>query len=186
MIVQHGAQFILLHKSIVFLLIIHSASFIWIEISTSHLIVTHSAHTTIHCSNIQYNILHDSFNYEAAVCGGIPIIHSLHSDFLADRITKIRGIMNGTVSTCACACVCECECVCAPLFTSPFHSTQLYFIQPSHTLTVSSFLILTAFSPDSQSLSFSLVQTNYMLCKMEDEGAAYGDALKGTYRQCNA
>jgi hypothetical protein len=31
------------------------------------------------------------------VCGGIPIIHSLHSDFLADRITKIRGIMNGTV-----------------------------------------------------------------------------------------
>ena len=38
-----------------------------------------------------------SFNYEAAVCGGIPIIHSLHSDFLADRITKIRGIMNGTV-----------------------------------------------------------------------------------------
>ena len=40
-----------------------------------------------------------SFNYEAAVCGGIPIIHSLHSDFLADRITKIRGIMNGTVRT---------------------------------------------------------------------------------------
>eukprot|EP00596_Hydrurales_sp_CCMP1899_P003918 CAMPEP_0119039076 /NCGR_PEP_ID=MMETSP1177-20130426/8382_1 /TAXON_ID=2985 /ORGANISM="Ochromonas sp, Strain CCMP1899" /LENGTH=446 /DNA_ID=CAMNT_0007002507 /DNA_START=140 /DNA_END=1480 /DNA_ORIENTATION=- len=57
-----------------------------------------------------------SFNYEAAVCGGIPIIHSLHSDFLADKITKIRGIMNGT--------------------------------------------------------------TNYMLCKMEDEGADYCDALK--------
>jgi homoserine dehydrogenase len=38
-----------------------------------------------------------SFNYEAAVCGGIPIIHSLQTDFLADKVTKIRGIMNGTV-----------------------------------------------------------------------------------------
>ena len=27
------------------------------------------------------------FNYEAAVCGGIPIIHSLQTDFLADKIT---------------------------------------------------------------------------------------------------
>ena len=58
-----------------------------------------------------------SFNYEAAVCGGIPIIHSLQTDFMADKVTKIRGIMNGT--------------------------------------------------------------TNYMLCKMEDEGAGSADALKG-------
>ncbi len=58
-----------------------------------------------------------SFNYEAAVCGGIPIIHSLQTDFMADKVTKIRGIMNGT--------------------------------------------------------------TNYMLCKMEDDGATYADALKG-------
>ena len=56
------------------------------------------------------------FLYEAAVCGGIPIIHSLQTDFLADRITKIMGIMNGT--------------------------------------------------------------TNFMLCKMEDEGWDYGEALK--------
>lgn len=38
------------------------------------------------------------FNYEAAVCGGIPIIHSLQTDFLADRIHKIQGIMNGTTN----------------------------------------------------------------------------------------
>lgn len=56
------------------------------------------------------------FTYEAAVCGGIPIIHSLHSDFLSDSITKVMGIMNGT--------------------------------------------------------------TNFMLCKMEDEGADYGAVLK--------
>ena len=56
------------------------------------------------------------FNYEAAVCGGIPIIHSLQTDFLADKITKIMGIMNGT--------------------------------------------------------------TNFRLCKREDEGAEYEDALK--------
>ena len=57
-----------------------------------------------------------SFNYEAAVCGGIPIIHTLQTDFPCDDIHKVMGIMNGT--------------------------------------------------------------TNFMLCKMEDEGADYGDALK--------
>eukprot|EP01038_Epipyxis_sp_PR26KG_P006854 gene6854-9385_t len=55
------------------------------------------------------------FCFEAAVCGGIPIIHSLQTDFLGDEITKVMGIMNGT--------------------------------------------------------------TNFMLCKMEDEGAEYGAAL---------
>ena len=29
------------------------------------------------------------FSFEAAVCGGIPIIHALHSDFMADSITKV-------------------------------------------------------------------------------------------------
>lgn len=56
------------------------------------------------------------FTYEAAVCGGIPIIRTLHSDFLSDSVTKVMGIMNGT--------------------------------------------------------------TNFMLCKMEDEGADYGEVLK--------
>ena len=53
------------------------------------------------------------FCYEAAVCGGIPIINALQSAYLGDRITSVTGIMNGT--------------------------------------------------------------TNYMLTKMESEGAAYGE-----------
>jgi len=35
------------------------------------------------------------FRYEAAVCGGIPIIRSLQSDFVGDDITRISGIING-------------------------------------------------------------------------------------------
>ncbi|MGK3742129.1 MAG: homoserine dehydrogenase [Bacillariaceae sp.] len=35
------------------------------------------------------------FRYEAAVCGGIPIIRSLQSDFVGDEITMISGIING-------------------------------------------------------------------------------------------
>lgn len=38
------------------------------------------------------------FAYEGAVCGGIPIVHSLQSDFTADVITKVVGIMNGTTN----------------------------------------------------------------------------------------
>jgi len=35
------------------------------------------------------------FRYEAAVCGGIPIIRSLQSDFVGDNINRISGIING-------------------------------------------------------------------------------------------
>jgi len=35
------------------------------------------------------------FKYEAAVCGGIPIINSLKSDYVGDDITMIAGIING-------------------------------------------------------------------------------------------
>jgi len=35
------------------------------------------------------------FRYEAAVCGGIPIIRSLQSDFVGDEITMMSGIING-------------------------------------------------------------------------------------------
>jgi len=35
------------------------------------------------------------FKYEAAVCGGIPIINSLQSDYPGDDITQIAGIING-------------------------------------------------------------------------------------------
>lgn len=36
------------------------------------------------------------FSYEAAVCGGIPVINALQTDFVADDITNVMGIMNGT------------------------------------------------------------------------------------------
>jgi len=35
------------------------------------------------------------FGYEAAVCGGIPIIHTLQRDFVGDDILQISGIING-------------------------------------------------------------------------------------------
>merc|ERR1712238_409501 len=35
------------------------------------------------------------FKYEAAVCGGIPIINSLQCDYPGDEITMIAGIING-------------------------------------------------------------------------------------------
>jgi homoserine dehydrogenase len=43
-----------------------------------------------------------SFQFEAAVCGGVPIIHSLQTDFLADSIHKVMGIMNGTTNFMLC------------------------------------------------------------------------------------
>ncbi|CAE8730727.1 unnamed protein product, partial [Polarella glacialis] len=39
-----------------------------------------------------------SFSYEAAVCGGIPIIQTLKHDYVGDRVTSIMGIMNGTTN----------------------------------------------------------------------------------------
>lgn len=38
------------------------------------------------------------FGYEASVCGGIPIIHTLQSAYSGDSITEIAGIMNGTTN----------------------------------------------------------------------------------------
>eukprot|EP00534_Pseudo-nitzschia_fraudulenta_P001041 CAMPEP_0201119584 /NCGR_PEP_ID=MMETSP0850-20130426/3694_1 /ASSEMBLY_ACC=CAM_ASM_000622 /TAXON_ID=183588 /ORGANISM="Pseudo-nitzschia fraudulenta, Strain WWA7" /LENGTH=478 /DNA_ID=CAMNT_0047385335 /DNA_START=21 /DNA_END=1457 /DNA_ORIENTATION=+ len=35
------------------------------------------------------------FRYEAAVCGGIPIIRSLQSDFVGDDVEMLSGIING-------------------------------------------------------------------------------------------
>lgn len=35
------------------------------------------------------------FRYEAAVCGGIPIIRSMQSDFVGDEIKLMSGIING-------------------------------------------------------------------------------------------
>ncbi|KAJ0408315.1 hypothetical protein ATCC90586_000056 [Pythium insidiosum] len=38
------------------------------------------------------------FGYEASVCGGIPIIHTLQNAYSGDEITEIAGIMNGTTN----------------------------------------------------------------------------------------
>jgi homoserine dehydrogenase len=35
------------------------------------------------------------FRYEAAVCGGIPVIRSLQTDFVGDEIEMLSGIING-------------------------------------------------------------------------------------------
>jgi len=35
------------------------------------------------------------FGFEAAVCGGIPIIHTPQRDFLGDEVTQLSGIING-------------------------------------------------------------------------------------------
>jgi len=35
------------------------------------------------------------FRYEAAVCGGIPIIRSMQSDFVGDNVQMLSGIING-------------------------------------------------------------------------------------------
>jgi homoserine dehydrogenase len=39
-----------------------------------------------------------SFNYEASVCGGIPIINGINTSLTANRIQKIFGIINGTTN----------------------------------------------------------------------------------------
>eukprot|EP00747_Dinoflagellata_sp_TGD_P163707 gnl/TRDRNA2_/TRDRNA2_182685_c0_seq1.p1 gnl/TRDRNA2_/TRDRNA2_182685_c0~~gnl/TRDRNA2_/TRDRNA2_182685_c0_seq1.p1 ORF type:complete len:435 (+),score=104.32 gnl/TRDRNA2_/TRDRNA2_182685_c0_seq1:57-1361(+) len=39
-----------------------------------------------------------SFAYEAAVCGGIPIIHTMQHDYVGDEISSVMGIMNGTTN----------------------------------------------------------------------------------------
>jgi len=38
------------------------------------------------------------FGMEAAVCGGIPVINALQTDFLGDSISGIQGILNGTTN----------------------------------------------------------------------------------------
>lgn len=39
-----------------------------------------------------------TLSFEAAVCGGIPIIHSLQTDFVGDEVLRVMGIMNGTTN----------------------------------------------------------------------------------------
>ena len=37
-----------------------------------------------------------NLEYEAAVCGGVPIIRSIKEGLLANKIDRILGILNGT------------------------------------------------------------------------------------------
>jgi homoserine dehydrogenase len=39
-----------------------------------------------------------NINYEASVCGGIPIIHGLKNNLAADNVRKLFGILNGTTN----------------------------------------------------------------------------------------
>ena len=39
-----------------------------------------------------------SFRFEAAVCGGIPVLNSLFTDLAANRISSLCGILNGTTN----------------------------------------------------------------------------------------
>jgi homoserine dehydrogenase len=44
---------------------------------------------------VQANEKPVEFRYEAAVCGGIPVIRSMQTDFVGDEITMLSGIING-------------------------------------------------------------------------------------------
>lgn len=39
-----------------------------------------------------------NFLYEAAVCGGIPIINTMRRSLAPDQISRVVGIMNGTTN----------------------------------------------------------------------------------------
>ena len=41
---------------------------------------------------------YNGVRYEAAVCGGIPIINTIKNTYMCDKIYKISGIMNGTTN----------------------------------------------------------------------------------------
>ena len=51
--------------------------------------------TTVNNENADDNDNDVQFRYEAAVCGGIPVIRSMQSDFVGDDISVLSGIING-------------------------------------------------------------------------------------------
>eukprot|EP01040_Poterioochromonas_malhamensis_P004301 gene4301-4608_t len=66
-----------------------------------HVVTANKALIASHLDEIQAELNkfpNVRFAYEAAVCGSIPIIHSLQTDFVANNIHKITGIMNGTTN----------------------------------------------------------------------------------------
>jgi homoserine dehydrogenase len=66
-----------------------------------HVITGNKALIAAHLPEIQDKVMSNpasSFNYEAAVCGGIPIIAAMKHDYVGDEITSVMGIMNGTTN----------------------------------------------------------------------------------------
>mmetsp|Transcript_25725 Transcript_25725/g.41800 ORF Transcript_25725/g.41800 Transcript_25725/m.41800 type:complete len:499 (-) Transcript_25725:291-1787(-) len=66
-----------------------------------HVVTANKALLAQHLPEIQELLAQNpgvKFGFEAAVCGGIPIIHTLQNDFLGDNIRKLLGIMNGTTN----------------------------------------------------------------------------------------
>ena len=65
-----------------------------------HVITANKAVLSENLSNIleltKKNNVH--LGYEAAICGGIPIVHTMQRDFICDDITAIYGIFNGTTN----------------------------------------------------------------------------------------
>jgi len=66
-----------------------------------HIVTANKALIAAHLPEIQEALAANplvKFTFEAAVCGGIPIIHTFQTDLLADNIRKVMGIMNGTTN----------------------------------------------------------------------------------------
>ena len=70
-----------------------------------HVVTANKALIANHLDDIQVLLKENpgvQFAYEAAVCGGIPIIHAMQSEFFADTVNKVMGIMNGTTNFMLC------------------------------------------------------------------------------------
>lgn len=66
-----------------------------------HVVTGNKALIAAHLPEIQAAVKENpgsTFAYEAAVCGGIPIVHSIVHDYVGDQIMSIQGIMNGTTN----------------------------------------------------------------------------------------
>lgn len=66
-----------------------------------HVVTANKALVAAHLPEIQAAIKQQqgvAFGYEAAVCGGIPIINALQHDYVGDTVSRVMGIMNGTTN----------------------------------------------------------------------------------------
>jgi homoserine dehydrogenase len=65
-----------------------------------HVVTANKALLAEHLERIQSLVADNQvgFGYEAAVCGGIPIIQTLQSSYTGDVIHQIQGICNGTTN----------------------------------------------------------------------------------------